>query len=72
MSKPFIAAIGTYDENTTEQITMKELRVEATNVYEAHKTALFKCDARENQIVLRLIEYGTQRILFDHLAGFIA
>jgi hypothetical protein len=39
MSNPFIAVIGIYDEFTTEQITIKETRVDAKDVYEAHKLA---------------------------------
>lgn len=70
MSIPFIAVIGIYDENTTEQVTVKELRVDAKDIYEAHKLALYKCDFKENHIVLKLFEYNTRKILFDHLKGF--
>lgn len=70
MSIPFIAVIGIYDENTTEQVTVKELRVDAKDIYEAHKLALYKCDFKENHTVLKLFEYNTRKILFDHLKGF--
>jgi len=70
MSNPFIAVIGIYDEFTTEQITIKETRVDAKDVYEAHKLALFKCNIKENQTVLKLFEYDTRKVLFDHLKGF--
>lgn len=70
MSKPFIAVIGIYDENTTEQVTIRETRIEAKDVYEAHKLALFKCDFKDNHTVLKLFEYDTRKVLFDHLKGF--
>jgi len=70
MSKQYVAVIGLYDENTTEQVVLKETSVNGKDVYEAHKTALFKCNLAENQMVLRVLDYNTKAVLFDFLKGF--
>lgn len=72
MNKPYIAIIGIYNENTTEQITLKETLVQAKDEKEAHKVAFYKCNVRENQTVLKVLEYNTRKVLFDHLKGFMA
>ena len=69
--KPYIAIIGIYDENTTEQIVLKETMVQARDEKEAHKFAFLKCNLKENQTVLKVLEYNTKKVLFDHLKGFI-
>ena len=66
----FIAIIGLYDENTTEQIALKEISIQARDEYEAHKKAFYKCDLRGNQIVLRLFEAKDRKLKFDFQKGF--
>lgn len=69
--KLFIAVIGIYDAVTTEVITLKEIGVNAKDQYEAHKLALMKCNLRENQDVLKIVEASTKSIKFDFQKGFI-
>ncbi len=71
MNKPYIAIIGTYDEYTTEQVVLKETMVQAKNELEAHKIAFYKCNIRENHIVLKILDYNNKRVLFDHFKGFM-
>ena len=66
----FIAVIGLYDENTTEQIALKEISIQARDEYEAHKKAIFRCNLRENQIVLKLFEADGRKLKFDFQKGF--
>ena len=66
----FIAVIGLYDENTTEQIALKEIGIQARDEYEAHKKAIFRCNLRENQIVLKLFEANGRKLKFDFQKGF--
>lgn len=66
----FIAVIGLYDENTTEQIALKEIGIQARDEYEAHKKAIFKCNLQENQIVLKLFEADGRKLKFDFQKGF--
>ena len=66
----FIAVIGLYDENTTEQIALKEIGIQARDEYEAHKKAIFRCNLRENQIVLKLFEADGRKLKFDFQKGF--
>ena len=42
MNTLYIATLGVYDENTTEQINLKEIGIQAKDEYEAHKKAMFK------------------------------
>jgi hypothetical protein len=69
--KQYIAVIGIYNEITTEQISLKEISVQAANMYDAHKQALFKCNSSEEQTVLRLLEATTKCVKFDLLKGFV-
>jgi|APCry1669189768_1035252.scaffolds.fasta_scaffold00581_3 hypothetical protein len=69
--KKFIAVIGLYDEVTTEQIALKEIIVTATDIYQAHKEALYKCNLQENQLVLRLYYTDNRRLGFDFQKGFL-
>jgi len=69
--KQYIAVIGIYNENTTEQITLKEINVTANDVYQAHKDTLYKCNWQENQIVLRLFSAADRTLMFDFQKGFI-
>jgi hypothetical protein len=66
----FIAIIGLYDENTTEQIALKEISIQARDEYEAHKKAIFKCNERENQLVLKVLEANGRKLKFDFQKGF--
>jgi hypothetical protein len=66
----FIAIIGLYDENTTEQIALKEIGIQARDKYEAHKKAIYKCDLRDNQIVLKIFEANGRKLKFDFQKGF--
>lgn len=72
MNQSYIAIIGVYDENTTEIVVHKETGVTAKDVYEAHKLALFKCNLKEKQDVLRIADANTKRILFDFQKGFLS
>lgn len=71
MIKQFIAVLGKIDENTTEEIILKEIGVNAKDYLEAHKLALFKCNLSENETVFQIKEPGTRLIKFDHKKGFI-
>jgi hypothetical protein len=66
----FIAIIGLYDENTTEQIALKEIGIQAKDEYEAHKKAIYKCDLRDHQIVLKIFEANGRQLKFDFQKGF--
>ena len=70
MSKPFIAVLGKVDENTTEEIVIKEIAVTAKDHLEAHKVALFKCNLSEGETVFQIKEAATRIIKFDHKKGF--
>jgi len=70
MNKSYIVVIGVYDPYTTEQIVLKETKVDARDQYAAHKISLFKCNTLNHQTVLRVLDYNTKRVLFDHLKGF--
>jgi|APCry1669189534_1035231.scaffolds.fasta_scaffold73324_2 hypothetical protein len=70
MNKLYIAIIGIYDENTTEQIVLKETGVNAKDEYEAHKLAFLKCNLKENQIVLNILESTGRKVKFDFKKGF--
>jgi hypothetical protein len=70
--KQYTVVIGIYNENTTEQISLKEIGIQAKDVYEAHKQALLKCVLIENQTVLRVIDPVNNVIKFDLLKGFIS
>ena len=72
MTKQFIAVLGKVDENTTEEITLKEIAVNARDHLEAHKVALFKCNLAEGETVFQIKEAGTRIVRFDHKKGFIA
>jgi len=70
MNRSFIAVIGTIDEDTTEEIALREIAVSAKDKYEAHKVALYKCNLSENESVFKLTEATTRIIVFDHKKGF--
>jgi len=72
MTKQFIAVLGKIDENTTEEITVKEIAVNAKDYLEAHKLALFKCNLAEGEIVFQLREAVSRIVRFDHKKGFIS
>ena len=69
--KQYIVVIGTYDENTTEQIVLKEINVVADNMYQAHKDALYKCNWQEKQKVLRIFNAKNRALVFDFQKGFL-
>ena len=71
MIKQFIAVLGKIDENTTEEIIIKEIGVNAKDYLEAHKTALFKCNLADNETVFQIRESSTRIVRFDHKKGFI-
>ena len=71
MIKQFIAVLGKIDENTTEEIILKEIGISAKDYLEAHKLALFKCNLSENETVFQIKESNTRIVRFDHKKGFI-
>jgi hypothetical protein len=68
----YIAVLGMVDEVTTEEITLKEIGVNAKDQYEAHKTALFKCNLSNQETVFKIKEASTGIVRFDHKTGFIS
>jgi len=68
----YIAVLGMVDEVTTEEITLKEIGVTAKDHYEAHKSALFKCNLGEKETVFKIKEASTNLVKFDHKTGFIS
>jgi len=68
----YIAVLGMVDEVTTEEITLKEIGVTAKDHYEAHKSALFKCNLDEKETVFKIKEASTNLVKFDHKTGFIS
>ena len=70
MTKQFIAVLGKVDENTTEEIVIKEIAVSARDHLEAHKLALFKCNLAEGETVFQIREASSRVIRFDHKKGF--
>jgi len=69
----YIAVLGMVDETTTEEITLKEIGVNAEDQYEAHKTALLKhCNLANNETVFKIREAATKLVKFDYKTGFIA
>lgn len=71
MSKTYIATIGTIDEITTEEIPLREIAVNAKDVYEAHKVALFKCNLKEKETVFNIKESTVKTVVFNHKTGFV-
>jgi hypothetical protein len=59
------------DENTTEEVVLKEIGVTAKDCYEAHKLALFKCNLANNETVFKITEAATRVVKFNHKSGFI-
>ena len=72
MTKSFIAVLGKVDENTTEEITLKEIAVNAKDYLEAHKLAFYKCNIAEGEIVFQIREADTRIVKFDFKRGFIS
>jgi len=70
MNTLYIATLGVYDENTTEQINLKEIGIQARDEYEAHKKAMLKCNVQDNQLVIRITEASTRTLKFDFQKGF--
>jgi len=66
----YIAVLGLVDEITTEEILLKEISVIAKDHYEAHKTALFKCNLGNKETVFKIKEVTTSLVKFDHKTGF--
>jgi len=62
----YIAVLGLVDEIT------KEISVTAKDHYEAHKTALFKCNLGNKETVFKIKEATTSLVKFDHKTGFIS
>lgn len=71
MLNSYIAILGKVDENTTEEIVLKEIAVTAKNYLEAHKLALFKCNLREGETVFIIKEADSKAIKFNHKKGFL-
>jgi len=69
--KQYTVVIGIYDENTTEQIVLKEIGIQAKDAYEAHKLGFLKCVLTENQTVLKVIDPANRSIKFELLKGFM-
>lgn len=72
MSKTYIAVIGIVDELTTEEIPLKEIAVNARDVYEAHKNALFKCNLGNNETVFKIKDGSSKAVVFEHRKGFVS
>ena len=70
MGKSYIAVLGRVDENTTEEVVIKEIAVIAKDHLEAHKLALFKCNFAEGETVFVIKEASTRLVKFDHKKGF--
>lgn len=71
MMKSYIAVLGKIDENTTEEITLKEIAVTAKNHLEAHKVALFKCNFSEGETVFTIKEATSKQVKFNYKTGFV-
>ena len=70
--KSYIAVLGKIDNNTTEEIVLREIAVTAADHFQAHKVALFKCNLSEEETVFLIKDSATKVIKFDHKKGFIA
>lgn len=70
MGKTYIAVLGRVDENTTEEVVIKEIAVNAKDCFEAHKVALYKCDLVAGETVFTIKEAASKIIKFDHKKGF--
>jgi len=66
----YIAALGIVDDFLGEEIPLKEISVIAKDQYEAHKTALFKCNLGNKETVFKIKEASTGIVRFDHKTGF--
>ena len=64
--------IGMHDPVTNERALIRDIQVEATDEYEAHKKALFKCDSKENEVVARVSFWDgvSKHIVYDYDKGF--
>ena len=69
--KSYIAVLGKIDQNTTEEIVIKEIAVNALDHFQAHKLALFKCNLSDNETVFFIKEAATRLVNFDHKKGFL-
>ena len=72
MNRSYIAVIGTINDITTEEYTVKEINVLASSHYEAHKIAFFKCNLENNESVFFIKESKTGIVKYDHKKGFAA
>lgn len=70
MGKTYIAVLGRFDENTTEEVVIKEIAVTAKDYFEAHKVALFKCNLAAGETVFTIKDANTKLVKFDHKKGF--
>ena len=66
----YIAVLGMVNDLLGEEILLKEISVTAKDQYEAHKTALFKCNLSNNETVFKIKDATTNVVKFDHKTGF--
>jgi len=67
----YIAALGIVDDLFGEEIPLKEISVTAKDHYEAHKTALFKCNLGNKETVFKIKDASTGIVKFDYKTGFV-
>jgi hypothetical protein len=68
----FTASIGMHDSVTGERALVRDIQVNATSEYEAHRLALLKCDKSEKEVVARVSFWdGAQKhVVYDYDKGF--
>ena len=71
MMKSYIAVLGRIDENTTEEVVLKEIAIAASDHYQAHKAAFYKCVLGNNETVFFIRDADTRRVKYDYKKGFI-
>jgi predicted nucleic-acid-binding protein len=69
--KSYIAVIGTVDENTTEEVVLKEIAIAATDHFQAHKAAFYKCIVGNKETVFFVREADTRKVKYDYKKGFL-
>jgi hypothetical protein len=69
--KSYIAVLGRIDENTTEEVVLKEIAITAADHFQAHKAAFYKCIVSNGETVFFVREADTRKVKYDYKKGFL-
>ena len=69
--KSYIAVLGRIDENTTEEVVLREIAIAASDHFQAHKAAFYKCIQGNNETVFFIREADSRKVRYDYKKGFV-